>query len=504
MSAGATTRPNGVPVTDVETARLPPGSGGIRPPSFHSTRSSDKLYSAPTSTSRANSNAEEIFDVLERSRCHTNSSTGSESSETSTLRHGHEPFDSFKRRLEDLCHQIWISPPSSLRLKDRIIRLLRLKAMRSSRPQERLRFEFERIHGGYNRIIGIETVDEASNDRKQYIIRIPRFKGIARPDRDVSILDYVRKHSSIPVAAVVQSDYTSSNPLGSSYVIQERIPGLDLQNSDRRFPDLTFEQKLSFTVRFAQILNQILALRSSSPGQIEPTSKRATDEDFQLRHFRVEGNHHGELREPDDLSFSNSTPSYENTLAFFQFQFERWKTVAIGRNISKVMFMERLSAMAAQMDEAGFLGNNEYCLCHLDLAMAPRNILVDVADGSLAITAILDWDEAVFAPTFVMCTPPLWIWAWSDDEDEDESKASETPKSEEGQKLKHIFEQEVGQKFLRYTYQPEYRVARKLFDFALQGIHSSWKMEEANETIEEWAKLRPAGMPLIESLRVPK
>ena len=495
------TQQHGVRSTDSDAIRAPPDSAGIviKPP--FSNQTSDGSSAALTSTVCS---SVEVSDSPERSQHHTNSSPDSEKSETSTIRHGHEPFESFKGRLEELCRQVWIALPASPRLKDRIIRLLRLKPMRPPLPPKNLQFEFDRMHGGYNRIIGINTLDDVSNARKKYIIRIPRFKGIARPDRDVAILEYVRKHSSIPVATVVKSDFTANNLLGSSYVIQERIPGLDLQNSDRRFPDLTFEQKTSFTRRFAQILKEILSLRGPSPGQIEPTSKRTTDEDIQLRHFKVEGNHHADLREPDDLSFSNSTPSYEKTLAFFQSQFERWRKVAIGKNMLKVMFMERLSAMAAQMYEAGFLGDRDYCLCHLDLAMAPRNILADVVDGSLAITAILDWDEAVFAPTFVACTPPIWIWAWSDDEDEDESKANETPETTEGQILKNIFEQEVGREFLSYAYRPEYRIARKMFDFALQGLHSSWKMEEANKMIEDWAKLRPAGMPLIDSLRVQK
>ena len=458
----------------------------------------------PTATSPVSNKSMKFFEASEHTQHHSDSSERSVKSETSTIRHGHEPFESFRERIESLCHQVWVSGPASSRLKDRIAQFLRLNITRKPQPPRPLKFEFERMFGGYNRIIGIDVVDEISAHRKRYIIRMPRCTGIARPDRDVAILEYIRKHSSIPIPTVVKSDYTTRNPLGSSYVIQERIPGKDLQNSDRRFPSLTFEQKVAFTKGFAKILTQIMALQSNAPGQIEPTSKRINKKDFQIRHFKVEDNYHGDLRTPDDLSFSNSTPAYRSTLAFFQSQFDRWGKVAAGRNIGKVMFMERLSAMATQMDEAGFLRDNENCLCHLDLATAPRNILVDVTeDGSLTITGILDWDEAVFAPKFVACTPPMWIWAWSDDEDEDESKADETPKTEEGKKLKNIFEQEIGQEFLRYAYKPEYRVARRLFDFALQGIHSSWKMEEADNIIDEWALLRPKGMPQIESLRTP-
>ena len=412
-------------------------------------------------------------------------SHASEKSESSTTMYSHESFEPFKLRVNELCHQLWSAPSSRQRLRNRLIRLLGLKGTHQSRSTDSVRFEFERLNGGYNRIILIDAVNKKSLDRKKYLLRIPRFNG-GRPDRDVAILAYIRRYSSIPVAAVVKSDFTSDNPIGKPYVVQDRIPGLDLQNSNRPFPNLTHDQKKAFAKSFGQLQFEMLALRASSPGQIEPTSKRATKQDFLMRHFKVEGHPHGEDRQLDETSSSNAIPSYKNNLEFFQFQFNRWKMVAVDKTILKVEYMERLSAIAAQLDESGFLGDGQYCLCHLDLATAPRNILVDIGtDSSLTITAILNWDDAVFAPKFVACAPPMWIWAWSDDEDEDERRANDSPSTFQGQELKRLFEESVGQEYLHYAYQPQYRIARKLFEFALHGIHSSWKMDEANEMIDE-------------------
>ena len=61
------------------------------------------------------------------------------------------------------------------------------------------------------------------------------------------------------------------------------------------------------------------------------------------------------------------------------------------------------------MDDTGFLCDDGYSRCHLDLNAAPRNVMVNIqADGSAAITGILDWDSAVFGPKFVGCAPPIY------------------------------------------------------------------------------------------------
>ena len=96
------------------------------------------------------------------------------------------------------------------------------------------------------------------------------------------------------------------------------------------------------------------------------------------------------------------------------------------------------------MDGLGFLGNDENCVCHLDLLGTPRNIMADIkADGGLSITGILDWDSAAFAPRFVGCAPPMWLWAW-DEEGEDEKRANDNPSAPEDQEIKRIFEEIVG------------------------------------------------------------
>lgn len=122
-------------------------------------------------------------------------------------------------------------------------------------------------------------------------------------------------------------------------------------------------------------------------------------------------------------------------------------------------------------------------------------IMVDIRDNFLSVSDILDWDSAVFAPQFVGCVPPMWIWAWNAEEDEDEAHANDTPRSLKQQELKRLFEDAVGERFLRFAYLPQYRIARRLFKFAQQEMNSSWHFEDADRLVSEWAAMRPSHLP---------
>jgi thiamine kinase-like enzyme len=100
---------------------------------------------------------------------------------------------------------------------------------------------------------------------------------------------------------------------------------------------------------------------------------------------------------------------------------KRELAAAEGPNQSfRVSFFDSFITMASEMSALGVLGENYYCFCHLDLE--PRNILVSPPSPNQpqAITGILDWDSAFFAPPFMSCSPPMWLWPWNDEDEEDE------------------------------------------------------------------------------------
>ena len=449
---------------------------------------------------------------------------------TSTVEYSQTPFDQYTHQVKELCHLLW--PPSPnvsqniktsrverLLARNRVADILLPKRSRSAPasapPKE---FLIQRLRGGgFNRVIGITIKDLSEEEPVQFILRVPRFDD-TRHDREVAVLRFIRHYTTIPVPEVKFVDFTSNNPLKQCYAIQSRIPGFDLQNrtSHTFYPNLSHEQKCTFAKEFALILLKLHGIMHPFPGLVESSADSDNDRHFSVRPFDLVSisGHEPELDLNTKLPFfqvrpfvknwepTESPPLEQSTYYFMMAQFGRWKALELRCDPATIRWSnnyDRLVTMTAQMDDLGFLGNDENCVCHLDLLGSPRNIMVDIkSDGSLSITGILDWDSAMFAPRFVGCAPPMWLWAWNEEE-EDEKHANDTPPNPEDQEIKRIFEETVEDRFLSYAYKPEYRLARELFRFAQSGIRTSTEMEEVEELLKEWAEIYEAIMASKES-----
>ena len=451
----------------------------------------------------------------------SNNSNTTVVSETSTLQYSQTPFDQYIHQVKELCHLLWPSSPKlpqevkssrveRLLAKNRVADIFLPKRNRSVQvsapPKE---FLIHRLRGGgYNRIIGITIKGLTDDEPTELILRVPRFDDV-RNDREVAVLRFIRHYTTISVPEVKYADFTCDNPLKQRYVIQTRIPGSDLQHPTKPtfYPDLKHEQKCTFAKEFALILRQLHDIMHPLPGLIEASVDCENEQKYTVRHFELESVS-GYQPEPDlntrwpffqarpfmkDWKPPESTPTEQSTYYFMAAQFGRWRALQLRCDPAIIRWSslyERLVIMADEMIRLGFLGNNENCICHLDLLGSPRNIMADIRpDGSLSITGILDWDSAVFAPRFVGCAPPMWLWAWNSEEDEDEKHANDTPSSPEDQEIKRIFEETVGDRFISYAYEPEYRLARELFRFAQIGIRSTTDMDEVEELLREWNEI---------------
>ncbi|KAL8756778.1 MAG: hypothetical protein Q9199_002702 [Rusavskia elegans] len=393
----------------------------------------------------------------------SNKSTASHSScsscvsKSSTLAFSHEPYETFESRVHQLCRLLW---PSAT---------------------EDESFEVERLKGGsYNRVIGIKTPPSTGEAQGSYILRIPRFE-IAQQQHEIAILRYVRQQTSIPITEVIFSDSTTENPLNLPYMIQTRIPGRCLQDV---YPTLNHEQKRAIAKQWGQILLSQRTVQNNSSGVVHATTNEDGTIVFAIDPYDV----HSELNpDPADVRLSPA----QSVLELFVTQFERWEAAHIRSSRAPASAFrpphyDRLIAIAKDMDAAGLFKDTSFTLCHLDLY--PRNVMVDVqSDGAANITGVLDWDSAVFAPDFVVCAPPSWIWAWKEDDDEPLDEAEITPANREDQELKRDFEEVVGNELRDFFYAPQYRMARKLFDIAIEGIPNNVAFEEAHELMKEWA-----------------
>lgn len=126
-----------------------------------------------------------------------------------------------------------ISYNEHLRLPERRLRidmneLSRIIAQAAGRPRAELGLVTKLAEGGSYRIFeatfrdGLKTIA-----RLPYPCTIPRRYGIAS---EVATMELLRIHV-IPVPKVLDWDASSSNQLGSEYMIMERVPGRELADT---------------------------------------------------------------------------------------------------------------------------------------------------------------------------------------------------------------------------------------------------------------------------------
>ncbi|KAJ4122972.1 hypothetical protein NW768_009963 [Fusarium equiseti] len=379
-------------------------------------------------------------------------------SDSSSVIYDHEPFETFRSRvLTFALSTIW---PDAVAQEVAVERL---------------------PGGGFNRIIAL-TRRPQPDQKTEYILRIPRFDA-AQVENEVAALQFVHQNTKIPAPTVVALDGTEQNGLVSPYTVQNRIPGVDLYSS---FPKLSHEERCRVAREFGDIFRQMLDIRSQRAGKlVMPTDDKSLTARIHVAPWRS--------TDPKLITpYTNSEPSepvHKLLIDIFNARkaedLDRCPTDTVGPKL-----MDQFTEMTMELEAGGWFANQHYSIAHLDLA--PRNILVDVtADKNLPIiSAVLDWDSAVLAPMFMSCTPPMWIWDWQDDEDEDERTANNDPTTPEDRELKKLFEEAAGQDYCRLAYEPAYRVARRLVQFAIDGVRSNEDFREAKTMLQEWAEMR--------------
>ena len=431
----------------------------------------------------------------------------SDQSDTSTLKYTQESYSSFKPRVERLCQRLW-PPQKSLRqfLADSRT-ATRMRTKRFLRPfvPSQKTILIERLRGGdYNRIIGITlpTSGSTKNISRHLILRIPRWGGQSKVERVAATLDYVRLNSNIPTATVLAQDFSDDNPLGSPYLIQNRVSGSDLEIL---WADLNHLQQCAIAREVGRVIKSLLLLESPVGGHIEANSTgTGTAASLIVVPFDLKDGAGNlvEESEPQKPLVEGGQRKSQSTVDFFQSQIARWRTVDLARSGGlvdrSIELWDGMLEVAEEMNDMGLLTSKGHCLCHVDLQ--PRNIMAKInPDDSIQVTGILDWDDAVFAPKFVNCEPPGWLWGFDPDEvphpdlptwPYEIPGAKDVPETVEKQELKQIFEEYAGPEYLSMAYEEHHRMSRALFRVAVLGLTSSWNYEAVESIICDWERLR--------------
>lgn len=413
-----------------------------------------------------------------------------------------EAEDAFGQQVKEICQILWPAPNT---LKQRFatrLRASRLFQYFAPAPQIPL---VERLKGGdLNHITSItlpSSYTQEDRDRN-LILRVPRWNR-KRLDREVATLEYIRQKTSIPVATVTMTDFSCNNPFEKPYVLQHRIFARDLNTI---WDNLNYAQRCTVAVELGRVFRTLLSLEAPVSGLIEPASMNMEDADtFRIVPFDLDIDL-DELTDEtkQELAFDMAIPrTHQTTLDVFRSQFERWKVIALAHSCGEVnteiQLLDSMLKAVHEMNDLGLFKESSNCLCHVDLHQG--NVMARVrSDTSLEIAAILDWDEACFAPDFVSCHPPGWIWGYeyADQVDENDTLpwpydlegANSVPSTPEQQDLKRLFEESAGPDYLRLAYSEHYRLSRGLFRIARDGLEGNSHFDAAERILAEWESLR--------------
>ncbi|KAK4202778.1 hypothetical protein QBC40DRAFT_275683 [Triangularia verruculosa] len=300
-------------------------------------------------------------------------------------------------------------------------------------------------------------------------------------------------------------DNTANNTLESPYVIQNRVAGHDLHrflmgdselNSAGHLKKITHEGWCSLALGLGQIVHKLLSIRNHVAGRLLPDPSDVNN--ILVAPFQK---HLDEESEP--LSINSSSPPTETAASLLvgMFRYQRAKELDLDPN-SVHTLMPDFEKMTTEIAEAGYLDDVPVSLCHLDLY--PRNIIINLTGSEqahqdiLKLGSILDWDSAIFAPAFMICEPPVYLWnhkLYEDGEEDDDCEdwhIDQTfgPLTEDDEKVKRIFEEAAGEEFMRFAYDPTYRLVRQLFRFGMKGIYSSWDLRDGYKLLDFWQNIK--------------
>ena len=84
----------------------------------------------------------------------------------------------------------------------------------------------------------------------------------------------------------------------------------------------------------------------------------------------------------------------------------------------------------------------------------------------------------------------MWLWAWNNEDEEDERLANNTPPTPELRELKELFEAAAGPTYSRFAYGAQFRLARRLLRFAIDGLQSNEDLTSAVLLLDEWGRVQ--------------
>lgn len=423
---------------------------------------------------------------------------------SSTVEYEQESFETYQHKVTQLCLDIGYGEP---------VKIERMKG------------------GGYNRIVGLEF---ALPEKPNFVLRIPR-NGIEfdQPQDikdQVATLNYVSQF--LPVASVAAFDSTQNNAIASSYVLQERIHGVLMEDT---FYDLPLAEKLQITTKIAELMIQMESIKLRTPGRVAasddvPTLQhQQTTSPKRVKIYGYRSARFGSSTQFPDLEEAPFTPLIREILQ------HRKQLCILKDNPWMVEKMEMLQKIVSQMEEVELVRttDRQCVMWHWDFAA--RNIMISRASEALAapithdhdlpieatttiaaalgeetegyllsarmqtttldpwvITGVLDWDGILSVPLIVARQPPLWLWCNEKDRSSAWSGNLDIPPTRELTQdellIKAHFDQIMAKNDPSYIDDAYHRGPwlRRLARFALFGFSEFGCFERYDAFLKDW------------------
>ncbi|ROV97354.1 hypothetical protein VMCG_06830 [Cytospora schulzeri] len=377
-----------------------------------------------------------------------------------------------------------------------------------------------------NRVFEVGITDPSSGRSKEFILRYPCKRNPAMNysesfssilTRQVAMLRWLEQNTLLETARVLCYDATENNPIRTPYMIQDRLPGKSLQEVLTATPEeLSIEKRLDLALALGRFFRNMRSITSSRAGKVVAAGTRpepkGCDPFIAIQPFGAwsdpadEGdmglmNFPRSSRLSCDIALAQSEPAWLKTKdvlvnAFSRRIFQYEARDGPERCVDFTGPLETGRGIMQRLINAGLFedaDDDEFSLCHAGLS--PRHIMVDLSKtGNDILTGIVDWDDAIFAPGFVSCVPPVWLWAPSTlahvPRCDDIAGPRETiehnltgPETPDLTRVKAAFDKEAGDFFVGRAYSRRYIYARALLYWV--QCENSYEAKQSDELLKE-------------------
>ncbi|KAI4651548.1 uncharacterized protein J4E79_009028 [Alternaria viburni] len=322
------------------------------------------------------------------------------------------------------------------------------------------------------------------NKRKRLVLRIPH-----NPDQcmhhQAAMLAYLGLKLEYPVPKIVTFDATADNALGRSYMLQKRLPG---QRLDVLWPTLNQAQRLSAVRAISNVLLDVRKIRNKCPGLIGiRNSTHHLKNDFvstepvpipRIKHTTG----------PVTFNIARSEPQSAKDFLLDLCARQRAHATAAKQPGGKEVWV-RIVKVIETLHESGLIPDSSpFHFYHDDFNA--HNLLASVtSESEIAITGIVGWDFALFAPAFMSTRAPFFLWSGNIGKGGEEGGALVEPDEADLLEAKRAFEGVVGESFLEEAYSPALIFARRLWRLLVSGFTNGADIFLAEEIVEEFERL---------------